>query len=102
MHLWCKGPDGSSVRFELRTLTRIGRSSDNEIQLFDSSASAHHCEIRVGEGVATVHDLGSTNGIAINGEPVQQAVLHPGNVLKVGETEFLLENEAGLQLLPSE
>jgi hypothetical protein len=44
----------------------------------------------------TVHDLGSTNGIAVDGEPVQEAVLRPGATLRVGDTEFTLEDNLAL------
>src|SRR3954467_14924102 len=85
--------DGGTAEYHLLALTRIGRANDNEIRLLDPSASSHHCELRMQNGVITVQDLGSTNGISVDGEPVQQAVLHHGNVLKVGDAEFLLRDE---------
>jgi hypothetical protein len=96
MLLSCKTADGDKIEFALQSLTRIGRGDDNDIQLFDESASTHHCELQFSEGRTRVRDLGSANGITVNGEPVQEAVLHSGDRLKVGETEFLLEGTAKL------
>jgi hypothetical protein len=101
MVLSCKAPDGQKLEFELKMITRIGRGEDNDIQLFDSSTSTHHCELRFGNGVVTVHDLGSTNGITVNSEPVQEAVLQPGGRLRVGDTEFTLEDNLALIPGPS-
>lgn len=99
MVLTCLAPDGTRLQFELQMVTRIGRASDNDIQVFDSSASNYHCEIRADTGIPTVRDLDSANGISVNGEPVHEAVLRPGSILKIGETEFVLE--ATSQLSPS-
>jgi hypothetical protein len=100
MRLSCRAPDGSALQFELQPTTRLGRGPDNDIQLFDSSASTDHCELRVRDGVVTAHDLGSTNGIVINGESVQEGVLPDGAILKIGETEFVLENPDAVSAAP--
>ena len=94
MVLSCKAPDGQKLQFELQMITRIGRGEDNDIQLFDNSASTHHCELRLNKGVVTVHDLGSTNGIAVDGEPVQEAVLRPGDCLIQRGTRHAWQNRS--------
>ena len=84
MRLTCKTPEGGSVHFELQPLTRIGRAADNDIQVFDASASTYHCELTVANGAVIARDLGSANGIEVNGLPVQEAMLRHGSLLKVG------------------
>jgi predicted component of type VI protein secretion system len=48
----------------------IGRLGDNDVKVEDASVSSHHGEIELGEGVAVLRDLDSTNGTFLNGEQV--------------------------------
>jgi len=70
----------------------IGRSRDCEIVLEDSGVSRHHAAIRpVAEGW-TVEDLGSTNGVVLNGRRIGAAAqLAPGDRIELGSTEILFE-----------
>lgn len=73
---------------------RIGRHEDNEIALTDPAASRHHAEIeRRGDGVV-VRDLGSKNGILLDGFRVQEAHLVSECCLQIGTT--LLKVERGV------
>jgi len=68
--------------------TTIGRSRRNHIVVPEDAASAHHCRIdREGDSYV-VHDLGSTNGLWLNGARIERAVLQHGDRLKVGDTVF--------------
>src|SRR6266849_4176824 len=68
---------------ELRPGTnRVGRASTNEFQLDDPSVSSAHCEIVQSDQSVLVKDLGSTNGTFIDGEPIQEARLEPGQTLR--------------------
>src|SRR4051794_39982532 len=61
---------------------RLGRGSDNDVVLSDVSVSRYHAEIlREGEDGWSVHDLKSTNGVEVNGVPVEKAPLRPGDLL---------------------
>lgn len=72
----------------------VGRLAGCAICLTDSNASREHAEfVRDGERWA-IHDLGSTNGTLINGEPVEQADLHDGDVVEIGLTRLTF-HEAG-------
>jgi transcriptional regulator with GAF, ATPase, and Fis domain len=81
----------------------IGKASDNDLVLEDDTVSRHHCElVRTGQGIQ-VKDLGSTNGTKVEGIRVQEAILPPGSVLKVGEVEILVRPSAQkVEVLPSE
>src|SRR5437763_14871263 len=53
----------------------LGRSRDCDIVLSDANVSRHHAEIRPGDdGRWTIADLGSTNGIVVNGRRARGAV----------------------------
>jgi general secretion pathway protein A len=63
----------------------IGRASDNEMRLEAPFISRHHCRIVTVGTVSTVEDLGSVNGIAVNGKLVKRHVLQHADQIVVGE-----------------
>jgi hypothetical protein len=70
----------------------LGRSRDCEIVLDDSSISRRHAEIRPAGDGWTVADLGSTNGVRLNGRPVEGAQpLQAGDRVELGSTEIVFE-----------
>jgi pSer/pThr/pTyr-binding forkhead associated (FHA) protein len=74
--------------------TTIGRVDDNTFPIAESSVSSHHCEILLRGADVVVHDLNSTNGTFINGNQITgEAVLKPGQTLKLGQIELRLEVE---------
>jgi hypothetical protein len=72
----------------------VGRGTDADLRINDPGVSRRHAEIRVHAGSArgdsetdvTVVDLGSTNGMLVNGSRVQQAMLDDGGTIKIGNT----------------
>src|SRR5216117_756130 len=73
--------------------TTIGRVDDNSFQIAEASVSSHHCEISMQGSDALVKDLNSTNGTFINGEKITEAVLKPGQTLRLGQIELRLETD---------
>src|ERR1700688_1179156 len=63
----------------------IGRASDHEMRLEAPFISPHHCQIVTVGTVSTVEDLGSVNGIAVNGKLVKRHVLQHADQIVVGE-----------------
>src|SRR5262245_46326248 len=69
--------------------TSIGRESSNRICIRDLSVSRRHSLIqREGERF-TLRDLDSFNGTLVNGVPVKERVLEPGDRIKIGRALFL-------------
>lgn len=64
----------------------IGRSRECDIRLDDSSASRKHAEIRRENGRYFLIDLGSTNGVTLNGQRVTRAQLSLNDQIIIGET----------------
>ena len=56
----------------------IGRGTDADLRINDPGISRLHAEVKVhpASGAAEIVDLGSTNGITVNGHKVRQAALH--------------------------
>jgi hypothetical protein len=70
----------------------VGRSRDCEIVLDDAGISRRHAEIRPGPEGWTVEDLGSTNGVLVNGQAIRgPQSLHPGDRVELGSTEIVFE-----------
>jgi Protein of unknown function (DUF3662)/FHA domain len=70
----------------------IGRSRGSDIVLDDVGISRRHADIRPGPDGWTVEDLGSTNGVLVNGRGVRGAQpLHPGDRIELGSTEIIFE-----------
>jgi hypothetical protein len=69
----------------------LGRSSDCDVVIDDPNVSRRHAEVRRDDGRYVVADLGSTNGIELNGRRVQTAPLRHGDRLLVGKTELVFE-----------
>lgn len=78
-----------SVQFDLGgPLIGIGRASDNDVIVDDPMVSRHHCQLRLQQGAYGFTDLGSRNGSTVNGQPVSQVALGPGDVIRIGDTEI--------------
>ena len=73
--------------------TRIGRSRDSDLQLDDANVSRRHAELRREGERWIIADLGSTNGVKVNGQRVQEAVLQPGDVITMGTSRLTFEVE---------
>lgn len=69
----------------------IGRSRECGIRLADPNVSRRHAEIRNEEGAYWVVDLGSTNGMEVNGRRLRRARLSEGDVITMGSTELVFE-----------
>jgi pSer/pThr/pTyr-binding forkhead associated (FHA) protein len=84
-------PDFEFVLSGSRVL--IGRVEAADVRLEDPCVSRYHCEIGSINGTLWVRDLGSANGVFVNGFHEVQACLMPGDRLTIGETNFRVEFE---------
>ena len=77
-------------------LTTIGRSSTNDIVIDSLLVSRRHAQLQCSGGGCTVEDLGSANGLFVNGRRVAHAVLNPGDRLRIGDVDLTFQPaEAG-------
>ena len=96
MPLWKVQPlRGKSKEFDLGIgKVWIGRGPENTIPLIDEKASRKHCLIEPdGQGCYRVRDLGSRNGTKLNDIRVEESPLKSGDILCVGQHEFLIQME---------
>lgn len=74
-----------------KDLVSIGRDPGNDIIVDELSVSRFHCRLeRSQDGEWRIKDAGSSNGIFMNGERLQEAVVLPGraNVFHIGDVEL--------------
>jgi hypothetical protein len=68
----------------------VGRDAACEVSIASVRLSRRHAEFSVGSDGVTVRDLGSKNGILVNGAAVDQAVLKPGDRVLLGDVSVSL------------
>lgn len=77
----------------------IGRGSEADLRINDPGVSRKHAMIHVtGEGAdmqVHIEDLGSTNGITVNGTKCREATIGDGTRLEIGTTRMLVHSPAG-------
>lgn len=81
--------------------TTIGRVEDNTFQIADASVSSHHCEVHLRGSDIFIRDLNSTNGSFINGNKIEESLLKPGEILRLGQVELKLEADGAAGTAPN-
>lgn len=69
-------------------VTRLGRGNEADIRVDDPGVSRVHCEVVLG-APTVVRDLGSTNGLSVDGTRVTQASLVDGSSITIGQTTLI-------------
>lgn len=72
----------------------VGRGADSDLRLNDPGVSRRHALITVSgtpeRPVVTIEDLGSTNGVTVNGTKVTKTALREGSRIEIGNTRMLV------------
>jgi hypothetical protein len=69
----------------------IGRDAGNDLRLVEDGVSGRHCELRVTRAGVMLRDNRSTNGVFVNGQRVEEARLHRGDVVELGGARLRFE-----------
>lgn len=82
---------GQPMRLD-RQLIRIGRHNTNDIIVNERRVSRFHAEVKFERGQFVLHDLGSVNGVQVNGARVTRPVaLQDRDILSVCGYEFIFQ-----------
>jgi FhaA, N-terminal domain/FHA domain len=81
---------GERHELEDQTLV-VGRSRECDVTIDDPNVSRRHAEVRHEEGAYWIVDLGSTNGVVVDGKRVDRAKLEPDVEVVLGTTELRFE-----------
>ena len=83
--------EGSDIPLD-RSMVVVGRHPLCDVRLDSLRISRHHCCMTQDNDEVVVRDLGSTNGIRINGQRVEIGRLRPGDELSIAHIRYRLEN----------
>ena len=72
-------------------VTTIGSVAGATVVLADPAVSKKHAAIRKVENEFELADLGSTNGVYVNGQKVPKKTLAVGDIIRVGNTEAVFK-----------
>lgn len=86
--------EGSDIALD-RAMIVVGRHPQCDARLDSLRVSRHHCCMTQDHGDVVVRDLGSTNGIRINGLRVETGRLRPGDELSIAHIRYRLDNGNG-------
>ncbi len=75
-----------------RPMVVVGRHSGCDARLDSFRVSRHHCCMALEQGSVVVRDLGSTNGIRINGMRVEFGRLRPGDELAIAHHRYRFDD----------
>ncbi|MCA8922278.1 MAG: FHA domain-containing protein [Planctomycetes bacterium] len=84
----------ASSSWDLSESSTIGCRPENAICLSALGVSRFHAEVVQQGEQWVIQDLGATNGVVVNGERVDSAVLQPGDEITIGETRMRFELHA--------
>ena len=74
-----------------RPVILIGRHPECDIRIDLPQISRRHCCIALAYERVMIRDLGSRNGLRVNGVRVEEAQLHPGDEVAIGQVIYRLE-----------
>lgn len=89
------GGDSGQVVLIQRPVLLIGRHPDCDVRIDRPEISRRHCCIALVYDRTLIRDLGSRNGVRVNGRPVEEARLRPGDEIAIAQLIFRLEEEPG-------
>ena len=89
-----EGPDAGKTLplLDGQTLT-VGRGQASDVRLNDPRVSRIHVRLQVDQGTVVVQDAGSSSGTQVNGGPIEQHTLRPGDVIQIGDTKLRYQLE---------
>jgi hypothetical protein len=94
--------DGTRIVPLVEAVLSLGRRPDNQIVVDDPRVSRVHAQLRAVRGAYVIFDLNSSGGTLLNGEPIHQATLAPGDVISLAGVPLVYgqDEHAATQDLP--
>lgn len=96
-----QGPDYGAIYVIVGNKASVGRGEDNDAVISDLKASRRHAEFQLTGTGWVVRDIGSANGILVNGKQTRSAPIKLGDSVTLGETtlEFITADAATMMLV---
>jgi pSer/pThr/pTyr-binding forkhead associated (FHA) protein len=77
-----------------RPVLLVGRHPECDVRLDSPKVSRRHCCVAIAYDRVLIRDLGSRNGVRVNGRLLEEATLHSGDEVAIGPILFRLEEES--------
>jgi pSer/pThr/pTyr-binding forkhead associated (FHA) protein len=90
--------EGPSILLD-KPIMLVGRHEECDLQLNSRKVSRKHCCIAQLKDHLVIRDLGSTNGIRINGTRVQGGILRTGDELMIGNFRYKVNTEQSREIV---
>lgn len=78
--------DGGAQEYRLAAVNYLGRSDDNHLQIARPGVSRRHAVVMAGAAGFVIQDLGSQNGVFVDGERVSEHPLKDGEQIVIGDS----------------
>jgi pSer/pThr/pTyr-binding forkhead associated (FHA) protein len=75
-----------------RPVVLVGRHPECDVRIDLPKVSRRHCCLALAYDRVVIRDLGSRNGLRVNGEIVDESLLHPGDTVAIGPLLFRVED----------
>jgi predicted component of type VI protein secretion system len=75
-----------------RPVILIGRHPECDIRIDSPKISRRHCCVALAYDRVVIRDLGSRNGVRVNGHVVEESALQPGDEIAIGQILYRLED----------
>ncbi len=87
--------DGNGQQIPIATGSLLGRLPGCDVTLDDPSVSRRHAKLQRSSRGWSIEDLGSTNGVRVNGNSVQRTDIRDGDQIELGSVRLAFAEEAG-------
>src|SRR5262245_43122110 len=84
-----------------RPVLLIGRHPECDIRIDLPKISRRHCCVALAYERIMIRDLGSRNGVRVNGRLIDEVQLHPGDEIAIGPILYRVENPQPAPSLPA-
>jgi hypothetical protein len=92
-----------SIAIDEKKRNLIGASKECDVQLRDEFVSGRHAELFLAEdGLWTIRDLNSRNGILVEGKKVPEARLRGGETIRIGRSDIVFRPEKAAEKIAVE
>ena len=85
------GPKGKTWPL-VGKIVSLGSGPENNIRIMDGAVSGKHAGVAIDDNKFEIVDLGSKNGVLVNGKKTPRRFLRNGDVITLGMTEFKFES----------
>jgi pSer/pThr/pTyr-binding forkhead associated (FHA) protein len=83
-------PGGPAIELKCSGMV-LGRHTEADVRLPLPDVSRRHCRFIFADNAWHIEDLGSLNGVFVNGQRVQQATLHETDIIGIGGFVFQVQ-----------